>query len=293
MRVAVVDVGSNTARLLVAEHDQGRLQPIREARRLVLLGRDIEERGECSAKKLAELGDSARRFASLARKHGAERVEVVVTAPGRQAANATEILRVLREATAVSTRVLSAEEEGRLAWRGVVASEPDLAESVAVCDVGGGSTEVVVGTPDGGPVWSRSVDIGSLRLARRVLADVPPGDDAMRAAEREAASAFSGLAFPIPQKAFACGGTARALRKLAGETLGPEELALVLRFLERSDVRRIAKSARVSRRRAETLPAGAVILAELQKRLAVPFCVSRAGLREGIALELVPAAAAA
>ena len=81
-------------------------------------------------------------------------------------------------------RVLSADEEGRLAYQGAVAAAASLPETVAVCDVGGGSTELVVGTPTGGPTWWRSIDLGCVRLTERFLVDDPPGKVAMaRAAD--------------------------------------------------------------------------------------------------------------
>ena len=68
-------------------------------------------------------------------------------------------------------RVLSADEEGRLAYQGAVAAAASLPETVAVCDVGGGSTELVVGTPTGGPTWWRSIDLGCVRLTERFLVE--------------------------------------------------------------------------------------------------------------------------
>ena len=83
------------------------------------------------------------------------------------------------------------------------------------------------------------------------------------------------------------GGTARALRKVVGEALGAEELTLASRRMAKRSSREIAKANDLDRTRARTLPAGALVLAALQRRLCVPFVVSRAGLREGVALELL------
>lgn len=293
LRVAVIDVGSNTVRLLVTELHKGRLTPIREAKSLLLLGREIEREGMLSREKLAETRRCARSLAAIARESGANRVEVVVTAPGRQSDNAADLVRILGEATAAPVRVLPADEEGRLAWDGAISASPELAPTIAVCDVGGGSTELLVGTPEQGPAWARSLDIGCLRLTERFLVDDPPGKDALGAVSAEIVDAFGSLTIPLPQTAMATGGTARALRKLVGPRLGGDELATAIRRLTKRSAREIARSYGIDRERARTLPAGAVILAEVQRLLHAPLLVSSAGLREGVALSLLAESAAA
>jgi exopolyphosphatase / guanosine-5'-triphosphate,3'-diphosphate pyrophosphatase len=293
VRVAVIDVGSNTVRLLVSEQRNGRLAAIREARSLLLLGKEVERAGALSAQKLEETRQCTQGLAASAREAGAARIDVVVTAPGRQSANADELVRMLGEATAAPVRVLSAEEEGRLAWDGAVSAAAELARSIAVCDVGGGSTELLVGTPEDGPAWARSVDIGCLRLTERYLRNDPPSKTELRALHAEVENAFASLAIPLPQAALATGGTARALKKLVGPRLGDAELAAALRRLCKRGSKEIASSAGVDPERARTLAAGAAILVEVQRSLHVPLTVSRAGLREGVALTLLERAEAA
>jgi exopolyphosphatase/guanosine-5'-triphosphate,3'-diphosphate pyrophosphatase len=293
MRVAVIDVGSNTVRLLVCERRGDMIEPVREARSLLLLGREIERQGAFSARKLDETHRCAHRFSTLAREAGAARLEVVVTAPGRQSENADELVRILAEATAAPVHVLSADQEGRLAWDGALAAASELAPTLAVCDVGGGSTELLVGTPEGGPSWARSLDIGCLHLTERLLERDPPGKEGMRAVRAELTAAFDEVTVPRPQAAMATGGTARALKKLVGARLGADEFAAAIRRLTKRSAREIARSAGIDRERARTLPAGALILAEVQRRLGTPLVVSPAGLREGVALALLADSAAA
>src|SRR4051794_25496961 len=170
VRVAVVDVGANTLRLLVADRSTDRgIVPVREERVQLGLGEEIERDGAVSRQKLREVRETAERLLRRARKLGAERIEVLVTSPGRQSANAPELIAVLQDAGASDVRVLSAEEEARLAWVGAVDAASGLPDTVAVCDVGGGSTQIVVGSVSGGPSWARSFDIGSLRLTHRLL----------------------------------------------------------------------------------------------------------------------------
>jgi exopolyphosphatase/pppGpp-phosphohydrolase len=139
----------------------------------------------------------------------------------------------------------------------------------------------------------RSVDIGSLRLTRRSFREDPPTDASIERATDAIAAAFEELAPPLPLGALAVGGTARALRRIAGDVLGPDELAATLRELRHSTSRQVAKTYRLDRQRARTITAGALILAEIQRRLSVPLSVGRGGLREGAALQLLDATVAA
>ncbi len=287
MRVAVVDVGSNTVRLLVSR--QGRAAPVavRQERQALGLGASVERCGRVSEKKLQEASDCVREQVRIARKLGVELIEVLVASPGRQAENGAELLEQLRSAAEVPVRQLTPEEEGRLAYDGALAADGGDARSVTVCDVGGGSTQLVFGTPESGPVWLRSVDLGSLRLTQRLLSTDPAGKRAIAAAAAEAERAFEGLAPPLPELALAVGGSARVLRKLTGRALGARELQGALKTLAKRPSADVARSLGVDRARARTLPAGAVLFAEVQRRLGVPLKVARGGLREGAVAALL------
>jgi exopolyphosphatase/guanosine-5'-triphosphate,3'-diphosphate pyrophosphatase len=292
MNVAVVDVGSNTVRLLVARREGSELVALDEGREHLFLGEDVERDGRLSAVRIDEAAECVAGFVHSARVLNASAVEVIVTAPGRQGANGDELVRALVAAGGARVRVLSADEEGELAFAGAVAAAGPPAGSVAVVDVGGGSTEVVVGTTEGGPAWSRSLDIGAVRLTARHLADDPPGKRALAAAREEVGRHLDGFAPPLPQAALATGGTARALRKLVGKELGAGDLDAALAILAKRPAAKTAKTFGLHERRARTLAAGAVVFAELQKRLGIALEVSRAGLREGAALALLDELAA-
>jgi exopolyphosphatase / guanosine-5'-triphosphate,3'-diphosphate pyrophosphatase len=293
MRVGIVDVGANTVRLLVAARGPRGIDVVREERVQVGLGEEIERGGSIGEKKLREAAEAAERRVARARKEGCELIRVLVTSPGRQSSNGDELTQALRRATRVPVQLLSAEEEGELAWHGAVAAAGDLPETVAVCDIGGGSTQVVVGTLSSGPVWSRSVDLGSLRLTRRTFTSDPPTSDELASAQAEVTRCFADLAPPLPLAALATGGTARALRRLAGPELSEQELRAAVAHLARYTKREITKELGVDRARARTLTAGALILAEVQRRLGVSLGVARGGLREGGALLLLDGVAAA
>jgi exopolyphosphatase/guanosine-5'-triphosphate,3'-diphosphate pyrophosphatase len=295
VRVGVVDVGANTLRLLVAARDErGRIEPIREERHQLGLGEDLERsEGVIGEEKLEVAAAVARTHVHRARKLGAGQIVVLVTSPGRQALNATDLVSALRAATECEVRVLDANEEGSLAWFGAVAAADDLPESVAVCDVGGGSAQLVVGTTTEGPIWSRSVDIGSLRLTRRFFRNDPASMRELAEAAVEVRKSFADVVPPLPLAAFATGGTARALLRVVGSELGEAELAIALRKVSKRSSREIAKEFGVDRARARTVTAGALLLSEAQRRLTVPLHTARGGLREGAALRLLDEAAAA
>ncbi|HET7429512.1 MAG TPA: hypothetical protein VFJ66_08655 [Gaiellales bacterium] len=288
MKVGIIDVGSNTVRLLAAQHGPGgAVYPIREERRQVGLGEAIERCGSITAGKLDETARTARAYAKLARRLGCDRIDVVVTAPGRQSANGRDLLDALRGAVGVAPRVLSAETEGRLAYLGAVTAADDLAGTIAVCDVGGGSTEVAFGGATGGPDWVDSIDIGSLRLTSRFFPDGSGSRTAVREARAEVRRHLDGIGGTAVDAALATGGSARALRKLVGWTLGAGELERAVDLLGGRTAAKISRKHGVDPRRARTLLAGAVILSEVQLRLGVPFEVARGGLREGLAGELL------
>jgi exopolyphosphatase / guanosine-5'-triphosphate,3'-diphosphate pyrophosphatase len=293
VRVGIVDVGANTLRLLVAARDNGRIVPVREQRVQLGLGEEIERSGEISDTKLSEAQTIARAHVRRARKLGCERIDVLVTSPGRQAANGGELVHRISESTGASTRVLRPEEEGELAWYGVVAALEDPADTIAVCDVGGGSTQVVVGRVPGGPAWARSVDLGSLRLTRRTLGSAPPSRLDLEAARLEAELAFTELHPPLARTAFATGGTARALRKVVGGGLDADALSSAARALAKRSRRSIARTYGVDPARARTLLAGTLILGEVQQRLGIELEVGRGGIREGAALLALDDVAAA
>ena len=293
VRVAIVDVGANTLRLLVAGRENGRLVPVREQRVQLGLGEEIERAGQISEEKLGEAQAIARAHVRRARKLGCERIDVLVTSPGRQAANGGELVERLSVSTGAATRILKPEEEGELAWYGVVAALEEPNDAIAVCDVGGGSTQVVVGTMSGGPAWARSVDLGSLRLTRRSLNTAPPSGRDLEAARLEVATALGELVPPLARSAFATGGTARALRKVAGSSLDHETLSSAAKALAKRSRRSITRTYGLDPARARTLLAGTLILGEVQRLLGVSLEVGRGGIREGAALLALEELAAA
>ncbi len=294
MRVGVIDVGSNTIRLLAADVGPYGLDVVDEHRVWARLGADVARTGEISAERLEAATAAVGELATAARRAGCLRLETLVASPGRQAANAGALVRALEVVSGAPVRVLGREEEARLSYQGAVVAAGPFDGAVAVCDVGGGSTQLAIGLSDRGPSWLRSFDIGSLRLTTETFAGGdPPGKGAVNLARGLACREFDGLVVPLPNTALAVGGSARALRRLVGRTLGEEELREAVSILRKSSSRSISKTFGVAPARARTLLAGAVILAEVHRRLMVPFRVVAKGLREGAVFELAARRAAA
>jgi exopolyphosphatase/pppGpp-phosphohydrolase len=264
----------------VADVRGGMVVPVEKGRVRLSLGEEIERHGIVSATSIRAAAKAVKKFRALAAGHGVDDVDVFLTAPGRQAANADELVAALRGA-----RVVSTEEEGRLAYRGAIATvDVELHGPVAVCDVGGASTEIAVGRGADEPSWIESVDLGSVRLTTRT--------SSLAEARMEARAAFSGVEPPRVATALAVGGTARATRRIVGPWLGAAELAEALHIVETVDQRDLTRRFGIDRARAHILMGGVAILAEVQQRLAVPIHVCDGGIREGAALTRRAAVAA-
>lgn len=276
----VIDVGSNTIRLLVARSARRGLDTILSERAHVGLAADVERQGRISDERLRRVHEVAERYRLLARQYGADRLEVVVTAPGRQSTNAVVLHELLADATGVRVRQLSAEDEGRLAYAGAVGACRSVPETIAVVDVGGGSTQVMVGTKEE-PAWLRPLELGSLRLTERVVRADPPTREELEALADLAEQAFEGVTPPLPISALATGGTARTLRRTAGRRLGEKNLTQALTTFTAKPAKELAVEYDIPRERARVMPAGAILLRVAHRRLGVKLDVAKGGVREG------------
>jgi exopolyphosphatase/guanosine-5'-triphosphate,3'-diphosphate pyrophosphatase len=294
--VAVIDVGSNSVRLLVAAVDEsGEVRQLHRERVYLRLGDDAYRLGRISREKLDETRSVASSFARIAEEAGAERLETIVTAPGRQASNPEELVQVLAKATRAPVVVLSAEDEGCLAWEGAVSrlveAPPDV---VAAVDLGGGSCEVAVGTPTLGPVWVRSFDAGALRVTRAFLnGDPPSADNVTEARGKIARLADIEPRPPRPDLTLAVGGTARAVSRILGRRFDAEDLDELAARLSRLPTKKAAARLGITTARAETLLGGTLVLAEIARLVDTGLELGRGGLREGAALALARAEAVA
>src|SRR4051794_37194416 len=143
---ACIDIGSNTTRLLVAEMGQDGLREVLAQRAFTRLGKGTAPDGSIAPEKIPQLGDVVAAQVAAARRLGVRRLRVVATAAIRRAPNREQLVAAIHRAAGVDVEVISAEEEARLAFAGATALlDPKPAGSIGVVDVGGGSSELVVG----------------------------------------------------------------------------------------------------------------------------------------------------
>jgi exopolyphosphatase / guanosine-5'-triphosphate,3'-diphosphate pyrophosphatase len=288
MLCAAIDIGSNTTRLLVAEPHDGQLKKVMEQRAYTRIGKAANKKGKVSAEKIAEVADVVGTQVRLAKEMGAGQIRVVATAAIREARNRKEIVEEINETAGVEVEILSDKDEGRLAFLGATKALGHPVEgTIAVVDVGGGSSEVVFGTTEEGSTEVRSFDIGSGSLTEDHLEGDPPSASELRALREHIDNFFEGVEFPQPDQAVAVGGSATSLRTLVGAVLEYETLERAVRVLATDDISHVARRFELDARRVRLLPSGVLLLEKLSQLLGQPLQIGKGGLREGIILEML------
>jgi exopolyphosphatase/guanosine-5'-triphosphate,3'-diphosphate pyrophosphatase len=286
VRRACIDIGSNTTRLLVAESDGEVLLEVHQERVFTHIGRELRRDGAIGPEKIAEVVAVVSDQLRLARELGSAHVHGVATAAIRQATNGRELVDAVNRACGLTVRILSEVDEARLAFVGVARTLGHVPSGeLGVVDVGGRSSELVVGAVPNRVSWCSSVPIGSGELADRCLRSDPPSPEELRAARAAVAAALDGLAVPRPCEAVAVGGSATSLRRLSGPLLDAEAFAHSLRLLCSERSVDVARRFALDLERVRLLPAGLLILQGASELFGAALQVGRGGLREGILLE--------
>lgn len=298
-RLAAVDCGTNSVRLLVAEVVDGRVRTIERALHLTRLGQGVDATGrfhpDALARTLAAFDDFAARLATL----GVSRRRVVATSAARDAADSAAFFDGVLERVGVPAEIISGDEEALLSFGGAVGAIEGLAQPVLVVDIGGGSTELVLGS-DGVAKHARSLDIGSVRLRERFLATDPPTPDEIAAATVHIDSLLDGCGIAFGQVAawVGVGGTATSLSALAqglavydsarvhGSSIGADDLAALTARLLALPVPDVLALPTMVPGRADVICAGGLICRRIGARLGVPMTVSESDILDGIVLGL-------
>jgi exopolyphosphatase / guanosine-5'-triphosphate,3'-diphosphate pyrophosphatase len=288
MLCAAIDIGSNTTRVLVAEPQNGQLRKVMEQRAYTRIDKASQHAGAVDQAKIDEVARVVATQVRLAKEIGARAIRTVATAAIREAANRDDIVSEINRVAGVDVDVLSEHEEGRLAFIGATKTLGHPVEGeVAVVDVGGGSSEVVLGTLPDGLRSVRSFKIGSGSLADDLLSSDPPSPSEIRAVRDAISDFFVDVEFEQPDQAVAVGGSATSLRSLVGSVLEYETLERAIRVLTGDPIAEVAKRFELDPRRVRILPTGVLLLEKLSELLGQPLQIGKGGLREGVILTLL------
>lgn len=186
-RVAAVDCGTNSLRLLIADADGGVLRDVLRRTEIVRLGEGVDRTGRFDPEALRRTLAVTEEYAAILREHAVERIRFVATSATRDAADREAFLGAVERILGVRPETITGHEEAALSFRGAT-SALEADRPVLVVDLGGGSTELVLG--DAAPQQSHSMDVGSVRLTERHR-DLPPEERtaAVRADARQALDA--------------------------------------------------------------------------------------------------------
>jgi exopolyphosphatase/guanosine-5'-triphosphate,3'-diphosphate pyrophosphatase len=288
MLCAAIDIGSNTTRLLVAEPGDGQLRKVMEQRAYTRINKAIRDSGAIPKEKAAEVAEVVATQVRLARELGAETIRAVATAAVREASNGRSVAEQIGELAGVPVDVLSDEAEGRLSFVGATKTLGHPVEGlVGVVDVGGGSTEVILGTVPGGVKEVRSWRVGSGVLADELIASDPPSAAEIRKVRDRIDDLFADVEVEQPTQAVAVGGSATSLRRLVGAVLEYETLERGIRVLCGDPAAEVARRFELDPERVRILTTGVLLLEKLAELLGQPLQIGKGGLREGVILDLL------
>jgi exopolyphosphatase/guanosine-5'-triphosphate,3'-diphosphate pyrophosphatase len=278
-RVAVVDIGSNSTRLLVADVSGGAVSVVERHSRVTRLGRGVDLSGQLSDEAIEAACAAIADYISICRDAGTEKIAAIATSAVRDASNGSAFVAELRERFALSARVLDGEEEARLTYRGATSEQPPTVPTLVI-DIGGGSTELIVGTGEE-IAFHDSLQAGVVRHTERHISADPPtvvelealADDvrglieaALSSHERIPASAGIAVAgTPTSLSAVELGLDPYDPTRVHGHVLSLETIQHLLSQLASAPLAERAAIPGLHPDRAPTIIAGAIILIEAMR----------------------------
>ena len=311
MRVATIDIGTNTVLLLVAERlSEGALMAVEERATITRLGEGVDRSRRLAPAAIARTLDCLDEYARVIRGLDVDRTGVVGTSAMRDAAGGDEVRAAVRERLGVEPRILSGHEEATLTFRGAIGGLAEMrGTELAVFDIGGGSTEVVLGQRRGRGLavqYASSFDIGSVRLTERHVRNDPVTSDERDALSRDAGGTFASVpALPADTTPVGIAGTMTTLaavslgmttydgQRVHGHTMRTEEVREVVMRLASLDLDARRRQAGMEPKRADVIVAGGfVALALLEHWGATSVIISDRGVRWGLAEEMAESGAA-
>ena len=300
MRVASIDIGTNSTRLLVAEVEGDTVEAVRRESTVTGLGRGLETSGQLAVENIDHVYASVGDYMAIAEELGAERIIAFATSAVRDAANGDAFLAEMRERYSIDARVLDGGQEARMTYRGALSGGPKGARTLVV-DIGGGSTEIVVGSgPE--PDFHASMQVGVVRHSERHVHADPPRTDELEALSDDVGGSLEAELASHPglraDRAIAVAGTPATLAAmdLGLDTFQPELIEghhLSLRMAQQSCSRLASlplhergELTGVDPDRAPTIVAGVVILIKAMRAFGLDEVeVSERDILWGAALE--------
>jgi exopolyphosphatase/guanosine-5'-triphosphate,3'-diphosphate pyrophosphatase len=304
-RVAAVDCGTNSIRLLIAEAGpDGGLVELDRRTEIVRLGQGVDATGEFHPDALDRTFAATDAYASLIRDAGvpSSRIRFVATSASRDARNRDLFFAGIRDRLGVTPEVITGDTEAQLSFAGALSGVQPPAEPVLVMDIGGGSTELIVGSADAAVQSAVSLDIGSVRLTERFLGTHPPSPEAVAAAAAYVDGLLdgAGVDFPAIGTWIGVAGTATTLagvhlqlehydrERVHGAVLPVPDLHALFDRLASSTVAQIRALPSMHPGRADVVTAGTLIAVRIADRLKVSgLLVSESDILDGTALELL------
>jgi exopolyphosphatase/guanosine-5'-triphosphate,3'-diphosphate pyrophosphatase len=278
-RIAVVDVGSNSTRLLIADVTAERVDERERQSRVTRLGRGVDLTGQLSAEAIEAACEAIADYVAICHECEVERIEAIATSAVRDASNGDAFVAELRERFALSARVLDGEEEARLTYTGATFERPP-AEPTLVIDIGGGSTELIVGT--GREIaFHASLQAGVVRHTERHLTGDPPTPNELEALADDARALIESAVDADPaataRAGIAVAGTPTSLasielglepydpKQVHGRTLDLRSVQRLLSLLASAPLAKRAETRGLHPDRAQSIVAGVVILVEAMR----------------------------
>ncbi len=298
-RVAVIDVGSNSTRLLIADVD-GDVSVIERQSRVTRLGRGVDLSRQLSDEAIEAACEAIADYVEICRESGAERIASIATSAVRDASNGEAFVAELRERFALSARVLDGEEEARLTYRGATDHQPPSVPTLVI-DIGGGSTEMIVGTRDE-IAFHASLQAGVVRHTERHISGDPPTAVELEALAGDVrtliADALADAGGAHASTGIAVAGTPTSLAavelelepydptRVHGHVLSLETIQRLLSQFASAPLTERAAIAGLHADRAPTIIAGCVILVEAMRAFDLTrIQVSEHDILYGMALE--------
>jgi exopolyphosphatase/guanosine-5'-triphosphate,3'-diphosphate pyrophosphatase len=299
-RVAVVDVGSNSTRLLVADVADGTVSEVERRSTVTRLGRGVDLSGQLSAEAIEVACEAIAEYVEICREKDVETIAAIATSAVRDAANGSAFVAELRERFALSARVLDGEEEAQLTYRGAAVDRAPV-EPTLVIDIGGGSTEMVVGS--GAKIgFHASLQAGVVRHTERHFSGDPPTAVEMEALAGDVrgliGDALNGHGEAHASAGIAVAGTPTSLAaveqdlepydpsRVHGHVLSLETIQRLLSRFASAPLAERAAIPGLHPDRAPTIIAGAVILIEAMRAFGLERVqASEHDILYGVALE--------